>query len=409
METAEENGNEPKTEFEYGEQDDNGEEYEDDEDEDEIEVTIDTIKPMTTFDLSKAAERASAQKAAQAQPGGQTGNNASGQQANKIDLDAPAFIGNVPAYEYNIDSVADEDKPWRKPGADITDYFNYGFTEDTWKVYCDRQRTLRALFGEGQSGAKMLAAGRMMPGPMPRSIPSVLPNASVEQEMERAGDEPKREPQPQMPPMMFNQPPPVRGAAQGISVIGTIGGGNKPDQRPGAPEIRPPFGMPPFGFPPGQPPNPMLLAQMAQMRPGMMPPGANNPDLIRLLQSNPALASQVLQLGGARPQMRPNFPTLGNPGAMADDKPGRTPSPRGGSTPSSSPEREDANNNSSSSRRRSRSPRGRRDDDQGARRIGVLGGGSNRRDFGDRRGDWDRGGSRRDRDRDRGDRSSDRR
>ncbi len=29
-------------------------------------------------------------------------------------------------------------------GADITDYFNYGFTEETWAQYCDRQRRLRA-------------------------------------------------------------------------------------------------------------------------------------------------------------------------------------------------------------------------------------------------------------------------
>lgn len=28
-------------------------------------------------------------------------------------------------------------------GADITDYFNYGFTEETWIQYCDRQRRLR--------------------------------------------------------------------------------------------------------------------------------------------------------------------------------------------------------------------------------------------------------------------------
>jgi pre-mRNA 3'-end-processing factor FIP1 len=30
-------------------------------------------------------------------------------------------------------------------GADITDYFNYGFTEDTWKIYRERQRELRVL------------------------------------------------------------------------------------------------------------------------------------------------------------------------------------------------------------------------------------------------------------------------
>ena len=44
-------------------------------------------------------------------------------------------------YEFNLDSI--EDKPWRKPGADITDYFNYGFNEDTWKAYCEKQRKLR--------------------------------------------------------------------------------------------------------------------------------------------------------------------------------------------------------------------------------------------------------------------------
>lgn len=44
-------------------------------------------------------------------------------------------------YEFNLDTI--EDKPWRKPGADITDYFNYGFNEDTWKAYCEKQRKLR--------------------------------------------------------------------------------------------------------------------------------------------------------------------------------------------------------------------------------------------------------------------------
>lgn len=27
-------------------------------------------------------------------------------------------------------------------GADLSDYFNYGFNEDTWKAYCDKQRRL---------------------------------------------------------------------------------------------------------------------------------------------------------------------------------------------------------------------------------------------------------------------------
>lgn len=45
------------------------------------------------------------------------------------------------AFDIPIDDM--EEKPWRKPGADITDYFNYGFNEETWKSYCQKQVSLR--------------------------------------------------------------------------------------------------------------------------------------------------------------------------------------------------------------------------------------------------------------------------
>lgn len=65
-------------------------------------------------------------------------------QAGKFSIDEFESIGSingVSAQEYNVDSL--EDKPWRKPGADITDYFNYGFNEDTWRAYCERQKRMR--------------------------------------------------------------------------------------------------------------------------------------------------------------------------------------------------------------------------------------------------------------------------
>ncbi|KAJ7955231.1 FIP1 [Quillaja saponaria] len=34
----------------------------------------------------------------------------------------------------NIDTL--REKPWRNPGLDITDFFNFGFNEQTWKEYC---------------------------------------------------------------------------------------------------------------------------------------------------------------------------------------------------------------------------------------------------------------------------------
>ena len=33
--------------------------------------------------------------------------------------------------------------PMTAAGADIADYFNYGFTEETWKLYCEKQRKMR--------------------------------------------------------------------------------------------------------------------------------------------------------------------------------------------------------------------------------------------------------------------------
>jgi len=50
-------------------------------------------------------------------------------------------INGEAAVEFDIEGL--EDKPWRVPGADITDYFNYGFTEETWTAYCHRQKSLR--------------------------------------------------------------------------------------------------------------------------------------------------------------------------------------------------------------------------------------------------------------------------
>uniref|UniRef100_A0A1B6DF78 Pre-mRNA polyadenylation factor Fip1 domain-containing protein n=1 Tax=Clastoptera arizonana TaxID=38151 RepID=A0A1B6DF78_9HEMI len=65
-------------------------------------------------------------------------------QPGKFSIDEFETIGvinGVAAHEFNLDNL--EDKPWRKPGADITDYFNYGFNEETWRAYCERQKRMR--------------------------------------------------------------------------------------------------------------------------------------------------------------------------------------------------------------------------------------------------------------------------
>merc|ERR1712137_185361 len=46
-------------------------------------------------------------------------------------------------YDTDYASMAPEDRPWNKPGADVTDYFNYGFNEETWQRYCKKQQKKR--------------------------------------------------------------------------------------------------------------------------------------------------------------------------------------------------------------------------------------------------------------------------
>ncbi|XP_035997575.1 uncharacterized protein fip1l1a [Fundulus heteroclitus] len=38
-----------------------------------------------------------------------------------------------------------EERPWRKSGADISDYFNYGFDEESWKAYCRKHARLQTF------------------------------------------------------------------------------------------------------------------------------------------------------------------------------------------------------------------------------------------------------------------------
>jgi pre-mRNA 3'-end-processing factor FIP1 len=44
-------------------------------------------------------------------------------------------------FDLDIDTL--EDKPWRRPGANMADYFNYGMNEAAWKNYASKQRRTR--------------------------------------------------------------------------------------------------------------------------------------------------------------------------------------------------------------------------------------------------------------------------
>jgi pre-mRNA 3'-end-processing factor FIP1 len=43
---------------------------------------------------------------------------------------------------FEVDLGAMTEKPWRRPGSDISDWFSYGFDEISWEAYCYRRRDL---------------------------------------------------------------------------------------------------------------------------------------------------------------------------------------------------------------------------------------------------------------------------
>ena len=48
------------------------------------------------------------------------------------DLKKLRFSYHRTAFDVDIDEL--DEHPWRMPHVDITDYFNYGFSEPTWRV-----------------------------------------------------------------------------------------------------------------------------------------------------------------------------------------------------------------------------------------------------------------------------------
>ena len=119
-----------------------GDENEDDDDDDDDDSSDDDVKINIKVEANKykgaAYQRGIAAAAAAAKP------------VKGVDVDAVGEINGVPIHDYDISLLKPDERPWHKPGADITDYFNYGFTEDTWIRYCDKQRSMRGEAGNSK-------------------------------------------------------------------------------------------------------------------------------------------------------------------------------------------------------------------------------------------------------------------
>lgn len=108
-----------------------------DDDDDDVRVTIGDIKTGAPQYTPYGAPPVNLNiKTTGSRPYGQVTAKLKG-----VDMEAPGNINGVPVLEVDMESF--EEKPWRKPGADLSDYFNYGFNEDTWKSYCEKQKRVR--------------------------------------------------------------------------------------------------------------------------------------------------------------------------------------------------------------------------------------------------------------------------
>ena len=69
--------------------------------------------------------------------------------------------------KWTVLDFPEDDKPWRRPGTDMTDYFNYGFDEFTWASYCLKQGSLRKEVIDSKKQMEEMQNFLSMPSAMP--------------------------------------------------------------------------------------------------------------------------------------------------------------------------------------------------------------------------------------------------
>lgn len=97
--------------------------------------------------------------------------------SSTIDVNAnpihPATGKPITSTDLDNDFSTEDPKPWRRPGSDISDYFNYGFDEFTWASYCLKQQELRReVGGQKKQVDDMQAFLSMGMPPMPGQPPA---------------------------------------------------------------------------------------------------------------------------------------------------------------------------------------------------------------------------------------------
>ncbi|CAJ0961574.1 unnamed protein product, partial [Mesorhabditis belari] len=292
-------------------------------DEDEIQVTIGDVQP-TNFSFQKQV----------------------GQAAARLDIDQTPLLEGQTIYDLDLSQM--QDTPWRKPGADINDYFNYGFTEETWNTYCERQKKLRAEYNGNQGAANKAYFGAMtLQNPLAtvsRILPSVVPtigtnvasmgkNSVLPTVVVKAIPSTPAPITVSMPSAIpdFSRPPPIMGPNDAPPGMNDGAPGTDPmkssdlDKSILAPSFHQPPPVPDMSMPP--PFNPALPPPLMMGTPGstmamfnmsMPPPGINlnTPNYANFGQQG----NQYMGPGSVKQELPPGIDDYGGGPSMDDDR-----------------------------------------------------------------------------------------
>lgn len=130
--------------------------------------------------------------------------------ASNIDVNAnPVYPpANKPIISVDPEEdIPGDDKPWRKPGTDLSDYFNYGFDEFTWANYCLKQRDMQKGMEDQKKTFEELASFLNM---LPPGMPGMPPMPGMPQPPQAGGSGGPNGP----PPGMMPTAPPGMGPPQ---------------------------------------------------------------------------------------------------------------------------------------------------------------------------------------------------
>ena len=137
------------------------EDEEEDSDDDGINIIASTAKSLSTENKKKRRfERGGNVYIRPEIPIDNAGNDESEQDANKksgnTELKALRFNHYRSAFDVDFDEL--DDYPWRQPYTDLSDFFNYGFNEETWAAYSEKQLRLRMEQGYGPKKYEAMGA-----------------------------------------------------------------------------------------------------------------------------------------------------------------------------------------------------------------------------------------------------------